>query len=787
MEILKTRALVGCVLGIASGLALAQDAARPGTVQTKAFAPHTFTIPEGYELQLAVPPSLVPRPIHMFFDPQGTLYVTDSSGDTRKAPVQVAEPSHRILRLVDTDGDGVFDESTVFAEEVPFPEGILWYEGAIYVGAPPYIWKFKDTDGDHVADVREPWFDGGSVDGCGNDMHGPYLGPDGWFYWTKGGFQEQNFVLGNGLKHTSSAAHMFRAKPDGSELEVIMTGGMNNPVGVAFSPAGERFLSGTFFDLSQPGRRDGVLHAVYGGMFGRKNDRVLAQRPHTGGLLPILKHTGPSAPSGMIMAQSDALGMKGDLLCTDFNLRRVARYRLKRNGASYATTLGTSLEIEAANDNPLVGKRYTQRQDGASYASELDSLVESDQADFHPTDVIEDADGSLLIADTGSWYMVCCPRSVVAKPDILGAIYRLRKKDAPAVDDPRGLELDWSRPRVEWLGDARPYVARHAIDALAKENNIDALLGAEARIPALWALHRVPGPAARQAVRTFFNDPDAQVRSAAIYSAGLHRDAAAAPALIERLVSEEDHVRRRAAMALGRIGDRRAVGPLLDAGAGIDDPFRRHAITYALYEIGDRQSLPAGHSVAEQVRRMHETANSKLKIEALPEIKLAEVAEHDHEAEAQQGARLDALAAYLPKGDAKRGEKLYADATKSLCVTCHVKGDRGVEFGPDLTKIGAIRSERDLLEAIGYPNASLARFYEMVIVSTGDGVHAGIRVKDTVDEMVLAPAPGAEVAIPLRDIKEAQYSNISLMPTVFDALLKPEEIADIVAYLKTAK
>ena len=88
----------------------------------------------------------------------------------------------------------------------------------------------------------------------------------------------------------------------------MITGGMNNPVGLAFSTTGERFLSGTFFDLSAPGRRDGVLHAVYGGVYGRKNPRVLAPHPATGDLLPVLSHLGPAAPSGIVMPQSSATG-----------------------------------------------------------------------------------------------------------------------------------------------------------------------------------------------------------------------------------------------------------------------------------------------------------------------------------------------------------------------------------------------------------------------------------------------------------------------------------------------
>ena len=188
----------------------------------------------------------------MCFDTSGILYVTDSSGNTESAPVQLKSPQHRVLRLVDNDGDGVFDESTVFAEKLPFPEGILVHDGAIYVGAPPHIWKLRDTDGDQVADERTVWFDGGSIEHCGNDMHGPYLGVDGFFYWCKGAFEQQSYQLSTGKKFTSSAAHIYRAKPDSSQLEVVISGGMNNPVGLAFGESGERFLSGTFFDLSRP-------------------------------------------------------------------------------------------------------------------------------------------------------------------------------------------------------------------------------------------------------------------------------------------------------------------------------------------------------------------------------------------------------------------------------------------------------------------------------------------------------------------------------------------------------
>ena len=717
--------------------------------------PHTFSLPVGYTLKAVATAPLVERPIHMCFDEEGALYVTDSSGNSDKAPVQIKDPKHRILRLVDRDGDGVFDDSIVFAENMPFPEGILVHAGAVYVGAPPHIWKLRDTGGDHVADERTVWFDGGSLGGCGNDMHGPYLAPDGYFYWCKGAFEPQSHLLSNGKTLKSTAAHVYRARPDGSELEVVITGGMNNPVGLAFSGTGERFLSGTFFDLSKPGRRDGILHAVYGGIYGRQNDRVLAEHPQTGGLLPILAQMGPAAPSGIMMPRNNALGVKGDLLCADFNLRRISRHRLTPSGSSYTV--------------------------------ETDSFLESDQTDFHPTDVIEDADGSLLVADTGSWYMICCPTSKSSKPQILGAIYRIQKKGSSNTKDPRGLELDWEKPEISWLSDQRPAVVKRAIEALASESKIDELRSAEARIPALWVLHRIPGKAARKAARDFLSDDNPDVRAAAIHSVGLWRDPAAVKQLIELLAADDGQHRRLAAMALGRIGDRSAVKSLMEAGSGEVDAFLRHAIIYALYEMGDSKDLPEDDPLGKQVRLMHQVDQRKRPSHAMPKIQLADPVKPDPDQLAQQRTRLKELAGLLPKGDPKRGEKLFNNTAKSLCITCHVMGDKGVKFGPDLTGIGSIRSELDLLEAIVFPSASIARYFELVTIRTKTGDTGGLILRDTVDQMVLAPAPGAEQTIPFRTIKTAKYSNVSLMPQVFDGLLKPQEIADLVAYLKEEK
>ena len=371
------------------------------------FGKQILKVPDGFEVILAAGTNLIQRPVSASFDDKGRLYVTDSSGSNDKPDIQIKNPTARILRLEDTDGDGRFDKTVVFAEQVMFPQGCLWHDGWVYVAAPPSIWRFKDTNGDGVSDQREEWWKGNTLTGCANDVHGPQLGPDGYIYWTKGAFAEQTHKLGNGRTLNDKAAHIFRARPDGSDLDVIMTGGMDNPVEISFTPEGETIFTSTFIDFSQPGFRDGIGHAVYGGVFGKIHDVIEDGRVKRAS--PDVMHpfyqAGPAAECALCRYESDGFGAEfhDNFFATSFNLHKVTRHILKPEGATYAST-------------------------------DSDFVV-SDSVDFHPTDVLPDADGSLLVVDTGGWYKLCCPSSQLAKPDVLGAIYRVRKMGSPQLTD----------------------------------------------------------------------------------------------------------------------------------------------------------------------------------------------------------------------------------------------------------------------------------------------------------------------------------------------------------------
>lgn len=551
----------------------------------------TLRVADGYSVELAVDSPLVGRPIAVTRDERGRLYVTDSGGMSERAEKQLELKPHNIRRVEDTNSDGVYDTSTLFADKMMFPEGCMWYDGSLYVAAPPEIWKLTDTNDDGTADKREVWFDGKTLTGCGNDLHGPYLGHDGRFYWCKGAFAEQKQMLSDGNELVTRSSHIFRAKPDGSEIESVLIGGMDNPVNVAFLNNGERFLSCTFFQNPEAGRRDGLIHAIYGGVYGKKHDSIYAH-PMTGDVMPVLNHQGAAAPCGFIGGSDSLLGggHSQQLFACYFNLHKVVQHKLKPNGPTYDT-------------------------------EDVDFLA-CDHPDFHPTDVFEDADGSLLIVDTGGWYKVCCPTSQLAKPDILGAIYRVRRNDSSPLADPLGLEIAWAtadaKSLTALLKDPRLFVQRRATAELRKikEAAIDALSAvvqsndsAEVRRRAVWTLAGINTPAAAAALAPALNDNDQTVQQAAIHATGLARNQAAAEQLMTIAGTGEPGSARAAAEAIGRLpasndtirdllnltAQLRSTGPdPSGAPAATAERIREHALIYALIEIGDAKQTRIG-------------------------------------------------------------------------------------------------------------------------------------------------------------------------------------------------
>ncbi|MEQ1861646.1 MAG: PVC-type heme-binding CxxCH protein [Chthoniobacteraceae bacterium] len=118
----------------------------------------TWKVKPGYKLQLAAHEPQVRDPIAVSFDENGRMFVCEMIDYSEMRD----ETPHlgRISLLEDKDGDGFYETSRVFADNLPWPTGLIWANGGLYVGATPDIWRFEDRDGDGRAEVREKVFTG---------------------------------------------------------------------------------------------------------------------------------------------------------------------------------------------------------------------------------------------------------------------------------------------------------------------------------------------------------------------------------------------------------------------------------------------------------------------------------------------------------------------------------------------------------------------------------------------------------------------------------------------------
>lgn len=561
-------------------------------------------VPDGFEVSIAAPPEMSSYPMFMCFDHTGRLFIAESSGKNTKGKDTPKFPECMILQLEDTDHDGVFDKRSVFADKLSLPMGVLWYRGAIYCASPPDFFRFEDTDNDGVADKKEVLLTGWNVLNTAS-LHGPFLGPDGYLYLTHGR-HGYDITSKEGVQFKGDAARIWRCKPDGTLLERFCGGGFDNPVELVWLDNGDMIGTMTYFTNPMNGQRDALMHWVEGGVY-PKPEPVTKEFIQTGDLMPVLTKFSRIAPAGLMVYRGPNFPQEyqGNLFSAQFNPHRVQRHVLK----SDSTT-------------------------GSSYACTDTDFLTSTDPDFHPTDVLEDADGTLLVSDTGGWYVDACPISRVAKPEVRGAIYRIRHKDGANITDPWGAKMDWKRPStdklVERLGDARPKVREYALERLAldsahngkrlkelaeafdksvvrarmysdkvlhypddKDNTREILIEnirrSEGLAQAIAQSGLPDAPAALIKTGLAPQFPGLRQLTARLLGVCGNQDSVAA--LTPLLSDIFAGVRREAATSLGRLHAKEAVAPLLQACSANADRYEEHAIVYALISIGEQEPL----------------------------------------------------------------------------------------------------------------------------------------------------------------------------------------------------
>lgn len=601
-------------------------------------------VPAGFQWDLLAREPLVADPVAFAIDEFGRIFVAESerqergvednrhqsywllddlSNETNEDRLRMYEKwagkreggmahytrwADRVRVLLDPDEHDRPTRSVNFSGDFNDPldgtnAGVLARDGEVWVTCIPSLWRFRDSDGDGVADVRERVFDGFGVRIAlrGHDMHGLVFGPDGRLYWSIG---DRGYHItradGRVLADPKSGA-VFRCEPDGSNLEVFCTG-LRNPQELAFNRYGDLFTGDNNSDAGDKAR---IVWCVDGGETGwdmnfqtleganqrgpwnqermwtlwEESDRTDPRRAAFA--LPPLAHVG-SGPSGVVMYPGLGLEPRYDdaLFVCDFlgdrKHSRVLAMRLERDGAGY----------RVEDVHPFV-------------------------RDVLPTDVDFDWSGRMLISDwdetwesngKGQIYRVWDPR-FTDTPQVreIAALVAQGFRDRSDDDLARLLaHADMRvRLRAQWELARRGPASQEALSSvLVADSEASRLF---ARLHAIWGLgqllraHREePGADALAApLVAALEDEEAEVRAQAARVLG---DAAWLPALeplIAIATDESPRVRFFTAQALGQLRSKEAVPALVAILWENDDenPYLRHAASLALARIGDREKL----------------------------------------------------------------------------------------------------------------------------------------------------------------------------------------------------
>lgn len=145
----------------------------------------TFSLPEGYEIEVVAAEPLIVDPVNFAVAPDGKLWVVEM----RDYPLGMdgkGEPGGRIRVLTDENGDGRYDSAVTFIDKVRYVTGVLpWKDGA-WVSAAPHVSFARDTNGDGAADEVTPWLEGFIDANPQHRINGFERGLDGWIYLAAG-------------------------------------------------------------------------------------------------------------------------------------------------------------------------------------------------------------------------------------------------------------------------------------------------------------------------------------------------------------------------------------------------------------------------------------------------------------------------------------------------------------------------------------------------------------------------------------------------------------------------
>ena len=526
-------------------------------------------------------------------------WIQDLNKDGSRDIRDLAELKERVIRLQDTNGDGVADTSRVMKEgfnDDPTWDvggGILAHGNDLFFGMAPGVYRLHDANGDGVIDRQTTISEGYNTHMAfgGHGVSGVIIGPDGRLYWEVGdiGF---HVVDRNGRRWAyPNQGAVLRSELDGSNFEVFAAG-IRNLQEFSFDDHGN--LVSVDNDGDHNGESERVVYIPYGSdsgwrsnwQYGKytdpRNNRYnvwmeeqLFKPRHdqqAAYILPPVKswHAGPS---GMVYNPGTALSdeWRDYFFVTSFpgeaSNARIYGFRMKEDGA------GLRYEDEKLLLRGVLAIGLRFGPEGAMYVTDWMTGWNS--------------------KDKGRIWKLDAPAAAgsAARKEVQ-TLLRADFRKRPAAELTRLLRHADMRVRQK----AQFELAGRADTARLVATGRDRAAGL-GRLHAIWGLaqmaRREPSVASR--LTEFLADADPEVRAQAARMIGDVRHVAAGEKLVPLLADAAPRVQFFAAEALGRIAFKPAQAPIVAmlAQNGDKDVYLRHAGSLALASIGDGTALEA--------------------------------------------------------------------------------------------------------------------------------------------------------------------------------------------------
>ena len=442
----------------------------------------SFLVAEGFEVNLYASDPRMAKPIQMNFDSQGRLWIAASESYPHIKPGEKA--SDKIIIVEDVDRDGVAEKTSVFADGLLIPTGVVPGDGGCYVANSTDLLHFQDIDGDGVSDKRRVVLSGFGTEDTHHLLHTLRWGPDGWLYMNQSIYIHSHIETPYGVKRLLGGG-IWRFRPESMQLEVVCKG-LVNPWGHHFDAWGQSFAT-------DGAGGEGINYVFPGAVFlasPGEPRRLIGLNPGSP------KHCGLEILSGRHLPES----WRGTMVANDFRANRVCRFEVTEDKSGYRS-------------------------------KQVEELIKSSHQAFRPIDVKMGPDGAIYIAD---WYNPIIQHGEVDFRDerrdhVHGRIWRVTAKDRPLVKplDVDSMDIDelldvltlpeqWVRlsAKLKLKEHDREDVIAKTLKWTSQRNSSNAK-GSHELLEALWVLQCVDHVDI-SLLEDLLNNADHRIRAAAV-------------------------------------------------------------------------------------------------------------------------------------------------------------------------------------------------------------------------------------------------------------------------------